>query len=155
MNSWMIFWLFNNNLSPNNFICWKEFELNFFAKEILLLVHPWTWHVPSCHRAKLTCDNLISHICTNCAVTECSIMQPSKTHHVTNGGTIGSVAIVTRLHISCILCFSLMLTSHFVSCPLHLFTHPMFFTSMCLSVCWPWGLCFVCVAFRLYSSAIP
>lgn len=39
-------------------------------------------------------------------------MQPFKTHHVTDG-TIRSFTAVTGLHISCILCFFLMLTSHF------------------------------------------
>lgn len=55
---------------------------------------------------------LISQARTDRALTECSIMQPHETHNVT-GGTIRPIATVTRLHISCILCFFLMLTSHF------------------------------------------
>lgn len=43
-------------------------------------------------------------------------MQPhqNKTHHVTDD-TMRSIIAVTGLHISCILCFFLMLTSHFSS----------------------------------------
>lgn len=28
------------------------------SKRDFCLVHPWTWHYPSCHRVRVTCDNL-------------------------------------------------------------------------------------------------
>lgn len=79
-------------------------------------------------------------------------MQPFKPPRVTDG-TIRSFTAVTGLHISCILCLFLMLTSHF--CFLSIPSVDSFFfsvTSMCLSVCRPgcYVLC-VCAAavFRL------
>ena len=57
---------------------------------------------------------IISQARTGSALTECSTMQPPKSRRVSDE-TIRSITSLTGLHISCILCFFLMLTSHFCS----------------------------------------
>ena len=149
----MILWLFDTNSSPTFSMTsaknWKE--LRSFVKESFF--HPWPWHAPlvteclwqraSFHKPAQVVQSLNAALCS----------PSSKTYPVTLD-LIRSITSLTGLHISCILCFFLMLTSYFCFLSISSFdSSSVLHIHMCVDV----FARMLCIAFALplLSSAIP
>lgn len=153
MSSWILFHyiltLWNSNNLNEKFLL----KLSFLVKERLCLVHPWTWHLPSCHKVQVTCDNLphftdLHRWCAHWMQHYAALRNSTRDwcyDQIIHCSKPGCIFLVFSAF------FSLMLTSHF--CVLSI---PSVYSSFVLYihvVCRV--LCFLRFAFRLFSSAIP